>query len=110
MTVVTGKGKAVAATFDAIIHAPIRLQVMAALAALQSKSPGYDFNELKRLTGATDGNLGAHLAALEKAGYIAIEKSFVNKRPKTTTSAKALGRTAYAAHVAALREIIGLSF
>ena len=91
---------------DNAIHAPVRLQIMAALAVLAENSPGYDFNDLKRLTGATDGNLGAHLTTLEAAGYVAITKTFQNKRPKTTAKATADGCKAYAAHVAALRAII----
>jgi DNA-binding MarR family transcriptional regulator len=92
---------------DPVIHAPTRLLIMAALAMLADNSPGYDFADLKRLTGATDGNLGAHLATLETAGYVAVTKAFHNKRPRTTALATPAGRTAYAAHVAALRAIMG---
>jgi DNA-binding MarR family transcriptional regulator len=101
------QGPGGAPAIDPIIHAPIRLQIMAALAVLTEKSPGYDFGELRRLTAATDGNLGAHLATLEKAGYASIEKAFVNKRPRTTVSITPQGRAAYSAHVAALKAIIG---
>ena len=99
--------KATTPLLDAAIHAPVRLQIMAALAVLAEHSPGYDFADLRRLTGATDGNLGAHLTTLEAAEYVAITKAFANKRPRTTAKATTAGRKAYAAHVAALRAIIG---
>jgi len=56
--------------------------------------------------GLTDGNLGAHLATLESKGYIAVEKEFVARRPKTFVSATPAGRQAFASHVAALQSIL----
>jgi DNA-binding MarR family transcriptional regulator len=91
---------------DATIHAPIRLQVMAALSLLAEDADGHDFTTLKGLTNATDGNLGAHLTSLENAGYIAIRKSFQSKRPRTTAMITEAGRAAYESHVAALKAII----
>jgi DNA-binding MarR family transcriptional regulator len=93
------------AEFDDIIHQPLRLKIMAGLNALP-KGKGLEFSHLKKLTGATDGNLGAHIETLSKAGYVAIAKAFVGKKPQTTVSATAAGRGAFAKHVASLREII----
>jgi len=90
---------------DDIIHQPLRLKIMAALNALPAAS-GLDFSRLKKLTGATDGNLGAHIETLGKAGYVAVEKAFVGKKPQTTVIATAAGRGAFARHVAYLKEII----
>jgi DNA-binding MarR family transcriptional regulator len=59
-----------------------------------------------RLTGATDGNLGAHIETLSKAGYVAVDKAFVGKKPQTTVTATTAGRGAFARHVAYLKEII----
>jgi winged helix DNA-binding protein len=70
---------------------------------------GLEFSRLKKLTGATDGNLGAHIETLAKAAYVGIEKSFVGKKPQTTVRATAAGRGAFARHVATLREIIAAS-
>ena len=78
---------------------------MAALNALPS-GVGLEFARLKKLTGATDGNLGAHIETLSKAGYVAVEKAFVGKKPQTTATATAAGRGAFARHVAMLQEII----
>src|ERR1700694_4215311 len=91
-----------------IIHQPLRLKIMAALNALPAAT-GLDFTRLKKLTGATDGNLGAHIETLAKAGYVTVAKAFVGKKPQTTVTAPAAGRGAFARHVATLREIIAAS-
>jgi len=65
-----------------------------------------EFSRLKKLTGATDGNLGAHIETLAKAGYVAVDKAFVAKRPQTTVTATPEGRAAFAEHVISLRQII----
>ena len=93
------------ADLDEIIHQPLRLRIMAALNALPG-SVGLEFSRLKKLTGATDGNLGAHIETLAKAGYITVDKAFVAKRPQTTLTATARGRTAFAQHVISLKQII----
>ena len=70
---------------DETIHQPVRLRIMAALTALGDLDEGLDFASLKSLTGATDGNLGAHIDQLAKAGYVEVSKAFVARRPRTTT-------------------------
>lgn len=91
---------------DDIIHQPVRLRIMAALTALQPQAEGLDFAHLKKLTGATDGNLGAHIDHLAKAKYVAVEKAFVARRPRTTVTATDEGRRAFERHVAFLRSVI----
>ena len=91
---------------DDTIHQPIRLRVMAALTAPGCEPAGLEFTELKKLTGATDGNLGAHIDHLARAGYVETHKTFVARRPRTTVKATPEGRTAFARHVAFLKEII----
>ena len=91
---------------DEVVHQPIRLRVMAALTACGPNEEGLDFAHLKRLTGATDGNLGAHLDHLARAGYVEVTKAFVGRRPRTTVKASAQGRAAFARHVAFLKSII----
>ena len=89
-----------------IIHQAMRLKIMAALNALAPKTGMIEFARLKALVGATDGSLGAHLDTLEKAGYIAVEKRFENRRPQTRIRMSAEGRRAFAEHVAYLRAIL----
>jgi DNA-binding MarR family transcriptional regulator len=91
---------------DDLIHQPVRLRLMAALTAVDAGEEGLDFTRLKRLTGATDGNLGAHLDHLARAGYVEATKAFVGRRPRTTVKATAAGRAAFARHVAFLKAII----
>jgi DNA-binding MarR family transcriptional regulator len=90
---------------DEIVHQPTRLRIMAALNALPG-SETLDFSRLKMLVGATDGNLGAHLLILEKAGYVTVTKEFVARKPRTLVSLTRLGRKALAQHVAFLHSII----
>lgn len=90
---------------DPVIHQEKRLQIMAALCKLHMGGE-IDFIKLRELVMATDGNLGAHLETLERAGHITISKSFEGKKPKTRARATASGRRAFAEHVAFLRSII----
>ena len=90
---------------DEIIHQAVRLRIMAALNALAPQTASIEFTRLKGLVGATDGNLGAHLETLEKAGYIMVEKRFENRKPHTRVRMSPAGRRAFGQHVAYLREI-----
>jgi len=88
-----------------VIHQATRLKIMSVLNAMPA-GEGLEFQRLKAIARATDGNLGAHLATLEKAGYIAIKKDFVGKRPRTRALITRAGRRAYDDHLLFLRDII----
>jgi DNA-binding MarR family transcriptional regulator len=88
-----------------IIHQAVRLRIMAALNVLQPEA-AIEFTRLRGLVQATDGNLGAHLDTLERAGYVAIEKRFEGRKPQTRIKATPAGRRAFAEHVVYLREIL----
>lgn len=88
-----------------VIHQSLRLKIMAALNAAREDGP-LEFTRLKALTGASDGNLSTHLSTLETAGYVAIEKDFVGKRPRTRVAITEPGSIAFLAHSAYLRSII----
>lgn len=90
---------------DAIIHQPLRLKIMAALYAARSNGP-IEFTRLRALVGATDGNLGSHLATLESAGYLHLEKDFLNKKPRTRAEITRSGEKAFQEHIAYLKEVI----
>lgn len=92
---------------DAIIHQPARLRIMAALKVLPP-SAQLEFVRLKAIVGATDGNLGAHLVTLEQAGYLALQKDFVGRKPRTRARLTAAGRRALEQYVAFLRAIVEL--
>ncbi len=93
------------AELNETIHQPVRLRIMAALVALNAGDE-VDFSYLRGLLGVTDGNLGAHLHKLEEAGYIAVNKTFVERKPRTYVSATAEGRKVFNDHVAALESIL----
>lgn len=80
----------------------VRLGVMAVLLANEAAS----FNELKETLDLTDGNLASHVAALEKAGYVAVSKQFVGRKPSTTYAVTTEGRTAFQEHLAALEKLL----
>ena len=90
---------------DDVIHGRVRLGVMAYVAA----SDVAEFNELKAKLGATDGTLSVHLRKLEEAGYIAIEKTFRDRRPLTRAKLTAEGRKAFKRYLDALGKLTGLS-
>ncbi len=79
----------------------IRLAVIAALAG-----GAKTFNELKALTGASDGNLSVHLTKLEADGYLLSEKSFQGKKPLTTYTMSERARGEFAEYVALLEQTL----
>jgi len=85
-----------------VIHQRMRLMIMSALAARGELS----FNELKRLTGASDGNLSVHASVLEEHGYIKSKKRFSQKKPLTTFAITGKGRSEFKRYVEAMREIL----
>src|SRR5579871_2500856 len=64
---------------DRLIHERLRLGIVSALAV----NDRLTFNDLKRLLDTTDGNLSVHARKLEDAEYIACEKSFQGRLPRT---------------------------
>lgn len=76
---------------DDVIHGRIRLGVVAYLASVESAL----FTELRDKVGATDGNLSAHVAKLEEAGYVSVAKSFSGRKPQTRLALTHRGRQAW---------------
>jgi DNA-binding MarR family transcriptional regulator len=93
------------AELNETIHQPVRLRIMAALVALEPTDE-VDFTYLRDLLEVTDGNLGAHLRKLEDAGYISVNKVFVERKPHTYVSATSEGRRVFQEHVRALESIL----
>lgn len=88
---------------DEIIHQSHRLKIMA---AIDVDPEPLDFTRLKAISGATDGNLGAHLATLEKAGYVTILKEPIGKRTRTLVIITDTGRRAFRRHLDYLQSIL----
>lgn len=87
---------------DDVIHGRLRLGIMAYLSTVSPAA----FNELKAKVNATDGNLSTHLAKLEEAGYVKLEKKFVDKKPRTNVHLTARGRKAWIDYLAKLQALI----
>ncbi len=64
------------------------------------------FSDLQQATQTTNGNLGAHLAKLADAGYVAEEKVFVARRPQTRYRLTKTGRAAFVEHVRAMQRLL----
>jgi DNA-binding MarR family transcriptional regulator len=90
---------------DETFHAPARLGIMTLLAQWGNA----DFPSLKKSLGLTDGNLGAHIRTLEDRGYIAVEKRFEGRKPKTVVRATASGRKAFRSYLSALERVIEMA-
>jgi len=76
---------------DKIIHEPARLLLMSHLFVVESA----DYLFLQRQTGLTWGNMSSHLRKLENAGYVVVEKEFIDKKPHTTLKLTDKGRKAF---------------
>ena len=90
---------------DRLVHEPGRLAILTVLSAVSDA----DFVFLQRTTGLTKGNLSSHLAKLEDAGLVTIEKRFVRKKPNTSVALTAAGRRRIARHWDQLDRLKGLS-
>jgi len=87
---------------DDVIHGRVRLGVMAHLVRVEIA----DFNELKSVLKATQGNLSMHLRKLEEAGYVEIEKGYLGRRPRTRVRLTVKGRKAFATYLDALAQLL----
>jgi len=89
-------------SLDRIVHGPLRLGIVVALAAADRRS----FTELRDGLGATDGNLNASLQKLEQAGYVAASKKADGRVAITEYQLTRAGQKALAAYLAQLEGII----
>jgi len=88
---------------DDVIHGRVRLGIMAALSGVESA----DFGTLKARLQTTDGNLSVHLRKLEEAGYVAVTKRFVGRKPLTEASMTEVGRKAFLGYLDAMAGLVG---
>ena len=87
---------------DRDIHEPARLVIVATLYAAAEA----DFLFLQRETGLTKGNLSSHLAKLEQAKYVEIEKTFRGKIPLTVCRLTRDGRAAFETYRKTLKKAL----
>ena len=86
-----------------VIHGKLRLALLSLLVSVDEA----EFTWLRAKTGSTDGNLGAQLLKLEEAGYVSVEKRFVQRKPQTLYRITESGRTALSEYVQALKQLLG---
>lgn len=93
------------ARLDRLLEHRVRLVTALLLA------PGRDlaFSELRRLTGETDGNLGAHLKRMVEPGYLEVDRDFVDERPRTRYRLTARGLEALEQHLDAFEGLLTIA-
>ena len=84
-------GANILAGVDRLIHEPARLSIVAHLYVIAEA----DFIYLEQRTRLTRGNLSSHLRKLEEAGYLTMDKTFVNRIPRTIVKLTNNGRKAF---------------
>jgi DNA-binding MarR family transcriptional regulator len=90
------------ADLDRVIHSPARLMVMTYLYVVDE----VDYVYLTHLTGLTWGNLATHLGKLEEAGYVEIEKTFVDKKPYSVIRLTKAGRAAFKEYKTKIQQVL----
>ena len=90
------------ADIDQVIHASGRLMVLTYLYVVESA----DYVFLTRLTDLTWGNLSTHLAKLEEAGYITIDKEFRGKKTHSTIHLTKQGRIAFREYKKSMQQVL----
>ena len=88
---------------DPLLHSELRLAIMSILLCVESA----DFVYIRKQTGATAGNLSVQIDKLQTANYIAVEKGFNGKIPRTICRITPVGREAFRNYVEALKSYIG---
>lgn len=87
---------------ERLIHEPVRLAMVSALAANESLT----FSELKGLLEITDGNLSVHARKLEDAEYVSCKKGFSGRMPQSVYRLTAKGRAAFEKYVDHMESIV----
>ena len=97
----TTEGQHARHRLDELIHAPVRLSIVAALAQVDEA----EFARVRDTVEVSASVLSKQATQLEAAGYVKIRKGHVGKRPRTWLSLTPAGRSAYTSHLDALRAI-----
>ncbi|CAN5353176.1 transcriptional regulator [soil metagenome] len=90
--------------FDAVIHAPGRLQICAILSAVDLA----EFAMVRDAIGVSDSVMSKHVKQLEDAGYVAVSKVAAGGRQRTWLKLTTAGKAAFRAHVAELTRLAGI--
>lgn len=88
---------------DPLVHSRARLLVMTYLYVVEKM----DYVYLQRVTDLSWGNLSKHLSKLETAGYVEMEKTFIDKKPNTSVWLTLDGRHAYNEYKEKIQSVLG---
>ncbi len=91
--------------FDAVIHAPGRLQICAILSSVDDAA----FSMLRDALEVSDSVMSKHLKQLEDVGYIKLTRATENGRQRIWVALTAAGRKAFATHVAELNRLAAMT-
>lgn len=89
---------------DRVIHQPVRTKIMAYLVNTGS----CDYTTLKKTLGLSDGHMSTHMKELLEAGYVEMEKAFVDNKPKTTYKITKEGKKKFVEYVNDLKSLISI--
>lgn len=87
---------------DPVIHSPNRLKIIVELYVVEAADATFLLNR----TGLTWGNLSTHLGKLEESGYVAMEKGYDGKKPRTMIQLTDRGRTAFQEYRAKMQKTL----
>jgi len=87
---------------DRLVHEPARLSILSQLYVVAEA----DFLFVMQQAQLTQGNLSSHLAKLDEAGYVEVQKGFVGKRPRTVLRITPKGQRALEQYVASMRQVL----
>jgi len=90
-------------SLDRLVHEPARLLILSQLYVVKK----VDFLFVLRQTGLTQGNLSSHMRKLEAAGYVAVDKQFVDRKPRTLYALTRAGRAAFGKYVRSMKAVLG---
>lgn len=87
---------------DRVIHEKGRLAIMSLLAATEQLA----FTEMRDILNMTDGNISVHIRTLQEAGYVAVTKSYRERKSHTTYNLTAAGRKSFTQYIDLLEKIV----
>jgi DNA-binding MarR family transcriptional regulator len=90
------------ADLDRVIHEPGRLMIAALLYAVERA----DFLYLQHETEMNKGTLSSHIARLEEAGYVEVEKTYRGKVPQTLLRLTKTGRKTFERYRSSLKKAL----
>jgi DNA-binding MarR family transcriptional regulator len=87
---------------DTFVHEPVRLGILMLLHIHKSMP----FSNLQKALRVTPGNLNSHIKKLATKGYVAIEKYFLDLRPRTVIKITKNGKEVLLNYTKKFKEIL----